>query len=288
MNIPIVDSHVHLWDPERFRMSWTDDETLLKQAYSLEKYKEQTKNLPIEAMIFMECGVDPQYSFLEARWAVQCTRQEPRLQGVVAAAPVEFGAQVQSYLEALAELGPMIKGVRRNIQDVLDLNYCLQPGFIQGIKLAARYQFTFDLCIRHWQLPAVIQLVSQCPKTQFVLDHLGKPSVRTQTLDPWRQHIQTLASFPNVFCKISGLVTEADPDNWSAGDLISYIDHIWETFGEDRVMFAGDWPVVLLTSTYERWFETVRTYVSSLSLTAQQKFWQGNARHFYHLETLES
>lgn len=284
---PLTDAHVHLWNPERLRMPWLDQEPLLKQAYTLAIYHEQTRQFPIEALIFMECGVEPHYALLEAEWAVTCARQDPHLQGVIAAAPVEFGSRVQAYLEALKRLGPEIKGIRRNIQDEQDPRFCLQPDFLEGVQLATRYQFTFDLCIRHWQLPAITALVQSCPDTSFMLNHLGKPPARAQSLDPWRAQIRELAAQPNVYCKISGLVTEADPAHWNEAQLAPYIEHIWEAFGEERVVFASDWPVMLQASTYERWFALLQKLAATHEQSAQRKFWGENARRFYRLGVTE-
>ncbi len=282
--ISIIDAHVHLWNPEHFRMAWLDNDPLLNHSYTLETYTEHTKELPIEAMIFMECGVEPQYALLEAQWAAQCVQQDPRLQGIVAAAPLEYGSRLQAYLEALTQTGSLLKGVRRNLQDEHDSSFCLQPAFIEGVQLATSYQFSIDLCIRHWQMPAVIELVRRCPDTQFILDHLGKPEVHSHTLEPWSLHIRKLAALPNISCKISGLVTEADPETWNEADLAPYIALVLEVFGEDRVIFAGDWPVMLLASTYRRWVETLQHLSSSLSLTAQHKLWSENARRLYRLD----
>ena len=281
--IPIVDAHVHLWDPNRFRLSWIDNDPLLNQAYPIEKYHEQTRDLPIEAMIFMECGLEPQYAFLEAQWAIRCTQQDALLQGVIAAAPVEFGARVRAYLEALVALGPGLKGIRRNVQGERDNAFCLQPDFVRGVQLLEEYNLSFDICIRHWQLPAVIELVRRCPGTQFILDHLGKPDIKEHILDPWRQQIRELAALPNAYCKISGMVTEADALHWTAADLAPYLTHALESFGEDRVVFAGDWPVILSAASYKRWVETLQTLTASLSPVAQRKLWNENARRFYRL-----
>jgi L-fuconolactonase len=281
--IPIVDAHVHLWEHERFRMSWTDNDSLLSQGCPLEKYHEQTRDLPIEAMVFMECGVEPQYAFLEAQWAVGCTQRDARLQGVVAAAPVEFGTRTRAYLDALTALGPRVKGIRRNVQGEQDNTFCLQPDFVRGVQLLAEYHLSFDICIRHWQLPAVIELVRRCPDTAFILDHLGKPAIKEHILDPWCQQIRELAALPNAYCKVSGMVTEADSLHWTAADLSPYLTHVLECFGEDRVVFAGDWPVVLSASSYKRWVETLQTLCASLSPAAQHKLWHENARRFYRL-----
>ncbi|GHO42686.1 amidohydrolase family protein [Ktedonospora formicarum] len=281
---PIIDSHVHLWDPERFRISWTDNDPLLAHSYTLPQYHDETQGLPIEGIVFVECDVAPQYAFLEAQWAVNLAREQTLLKGIIAAAPIEFGARCVTYLEALRTLGPQIKGVRRNIQGEIDPKTCLQPDFVYGVQLLEDYSFTFDLCLRHWQLPAVIELVRLCPKIQFILDHLGKPPVSERQLDPWREQIQQLAALPNVACKISGLATEAGPDNQGINNLAPYIEHVSQTFGEDRILFGGDWPVILTASTYANWIGMLRHLCQNLSPTAQQKFWHENARRIYRLE----
>lgn len=281
----IIDTHVHLWNPTRFRMSWLDGNTLLNRPYMIETYQEQTRELPLEGMICIECGVERSYAFLEAQWAVAQAQKDSRLQGIVAAAPVEFGLLTRAYLESLVALDPRIKGIRRNLQDEEDPQFCLSSDFIQGVQLLSVFSLSFDICIRHWQLPGVIELVRRCPDTQFILDHLGKPNVQEHLLDPWRDQLRKLASLPNIFCKISGLVTEADHTTWKPEDIAPYITLVFEVFGEDRVVFGSDWPVVLEASSYSHWIETLQTFTASLSQSAQQKFWSGNARRFYRLET---
>lgn len=283
---PIIDTHMHLWNPEHFRMSWTDGSATLNRPYMMDVYSEQTAGVPIEAMVFVEGGVEPQYAFLEAQWAVACTRVDARIQGIVAACPVEFGLRAHTYIEALAALDSRIKGVRRNIQDEKDPQFCLEPDFVRGVQLLADYSLSFDLCIRHYQLPAVIELVRRCPNIQFILDHLGKPNVKEHALDPWRDQLQELAALPNVACKLSGLVTEAELSSWKIDDLAPYVAHVLDVFGEDRVTFGGDWPVVLLASSYIRWFETIQKLTATLAETAQCKLWYENARRLYRLESV--
>jgi len=284
LDIPIIDTHVHLWNPAHFRMSWTDDNALLNRPYTAEIYHEQTKGVQVDAMVFVECGVELQYAFLEARWAVERAHADPHIQGIIAAAPVEFGLLTRSYLEALTALGPLIKGVRRNLQDESDIEACLNHDFVRGVRLLSEYRLSFDLCIRHWQLPATITLVSRCPETQFILDHLGKPDVKEHLLDPWRDQMRELAALPNVACKLSGLVTEADLSAWQPEDLAPYLLHVLEVFGEDRVTFGGDWPVVLLASPYKLWVETLQAITASMALTAKRKLWNENARRLYRLQ----
>lgn len=281
---PIIDTHMHLWNPEHFRMSWTDGDATLNRPYTVDVYAEHTAGLPIEAMVFVECAVEPHYAFLEAQWAVACAQEDARIQGIVAACPVEFGLRARSYIEVLARLDSRIKGVRRNIQDEKDPNFCLEPDFIRGVQLLSDHSLSFDLCIRHHQLPAVTALVRHCPDTQFILDHLGKPNVKEHELDPWRDQLRELAALPNVACKLSGLVTEADLTSWDADDLVPYIAHVLAAFGEDRVIFGGDWPVILLASSYQRWVETLQMLTATLPEMAKHKLWSENGRRLYRLE----
>lgn len=280
MDFSIVDSHVHLWDPQRFSLPWLADLPQLNRPHSLEQYDDATQNLPVSGMVYVEVGVTPAETLREAREIAQLAQSEPRIQAIVAAAPLEQGLAVLGYLETLVALGPCIKGVRRNLQDGAQ-DFCLQPDFLQGVRLLREYDLSFDLCIKHQHLPYVTELVRQCPEVTFVLDHIGKPAIKEGQLDPWRMHLKQLATLPNVFCKISGLVTEADHHQWKAADLVPYIQTVLEAFGEDRVMFGGDWPVLLLASSYQRWHETLNRLIGDLSPVAQRKFWGENARRIY-------
>ena len=280
---PIIDSHVHLWDPQHFRMPWLDGNPLLNKRYDLRVYGDHTAGIDIEAMVYLEVDVAAPYKLLEAQWVAERAKEDPRIQGIVASAPVEYGEQVRAFLTALVAISPRIKGVRRLIQSEPDLNFCIQPDFVRGVQLLAEFGLSFDICITHRQLPSAIELVRQCPNTSFILDHIGKPNIKDHVLDPWRDQIRELASYPNVICKVSGLVTEADHQNWTADDLAPYIGHVIEAFGEDRVAFGGDWPVAFQASTYRRWVETLDALTAHLSPSAKRKLWAENARRFYRL-----
>lgn len=152
------------------------------------------------------------------------------------------------WLDALAAPGPSVKGVRRNLQDETP-DFCLQDFFVRGVKGLLSCPLSFDICVRHSQLPAVTELVRRLPEVRF--RPLGKPELKAGRLELWQRRLRQLAARPNVACKLSGLTTEAGP-YWTPADLTPYLDTLLETFGSERVMFGSDWPVLRLATTYAR------------------------------------
>jgi L-fuconolactonase len=284
MNFPfsIVDAHVHFWNPAKLNYPWLASAPALNRAFLPEDYSAATKTANVGKMIFVECGCAASQSIDEAKWISEIATRETRLKGIVAQASVEFGTRVTSELTALAK-NPLVRGVRRNVQGEPDANFCLQPDFVAGVRALQKFGFTFDLCLFHHQLPAVIELVRRCPEVFFVLDHCAKPAIRDQKLDPWRQHLRELAALPNVACKISGLVTEADPARCSAPDLQPYVRHALDCFGFDRVLFGGDWPVCQLATTYENWLAALKAILTDEPETNLKKLFQTNAERIYRV-----
>ncbi len=280
---PIVDTHVHLWHPKQLRYPWLAEVPTLNRAYLLKDYIAAYGALEIESIVFVQCDTHPDDGLKETAWVTSLAAVDPRIQGIVAWAPLEEGAQVAPFVEKLAE-NRLVKGIRRLIQSE-SVDFCVQPNFVSGVKTLSRYGLSFDLCIFHPQLANAIRLVEQCPHVQFILDHIGKPDIKNQLFAPWKQEIETLAGFPNVHCKISGLVTEADLETWTPADLQPYIEHIITSFGFDRVIYGSDWPVSTQASDYPRWVQTLKDAVSGCTSEELRNLFRDNAIKFYKLDS---
>ena len=283
-NFPIIDAHVHLWDPDVVRMTWIDHNEVLNKKMLPEKFARHNGKVDVAGIVYMETGAVPHYTLLEARWAAtELKKSEPKIKAVIAAAPIEYGEKSRSYLKALTEISPLIKGIRRITQGEGDARFCLEPDFVRGAQLVSEFGFSFDLCLNHKQLEATVELVKLCPKTQFIVDHIAKPDIKARLLEPWRAQMTLLAALPNVVCKLSGVATEADRDHWTVPDIEPYVSHVLKVFGEDRVIFGGDWPVLLLAGSYERWVAAVDELTQNWTPAAQRKLWVENAKRFYRI-----
>lgn len=283
IDFPIIDTHLHLWDPAYLRYPWLDGNPILNKPYLLDDYNRHCGPVQVEKMVFLQCEVDFAQFREEAAWVTELAKEDTRIAGMVPWAPLEKGEAVRADLEALLAENPLIRGIRRIIQFEPDIEFCLQPDFVRGVQILADYGLSFDICIAHPQLANTIKLVAQCPNVNFILDHIGKPDIKAQLFEPWRSELRTLASFPNVWCKMSGLVTEADHQNWTPADLKPYIDHVLETFGFDRVMYGGDWPVAYQATEYPRWVETLEGAIQGTSEEERRKLFRENAIAFYRL-----
>jgi L-fuconolactonase len=282
-DFPIVDSHVHLADPKRFCYAWTRNAPSLNRQVLPEHLTKAAAPVEIDQFVFVEVDVDFPQHLAEAEWIASLARSDPRLKGMVAALPLERGAAIAGELDQLRQ-HKILRGVRRLIQNQPDPDFCIRPDFIAGLKLLARHDLVFDICIFHHHLPNATRMVRQCPDVRFVLDHIAKPGIKAGTFDPWRQHMKELATLPNVTCKISGVSTEADHKNWTREQLRPYIAHSIDTFGFDRVMFGGDWHVLELAGTYPQWVEIVDWVIEGASAAEKRKLFRDNAIRDYRLD----
>jgi L-fuconolactonase len=178
-----------------------------------------------------------------------------------------------------------LKGVRHVLHDEPDDDYMLRQDFNRGIASLRRFGLAYDLLIFERHLPQTLALVRRHPDQVFIVDHIAKPRIREGLLSPWRERMKELAAFPNVYCKVSGMVTEAHWQEWTGRDLAPYFDAVLEAFGPRRLMFGSDWPVLLLASSYGRWVETFRRAVSRLTGDEQSWIEHRTAEAAYRLET---
>jgi L-fuconolactonase len=281
-NFPIVDTHLHVWDPRNLRYPWLDDIPFLNKPYLLDGYNRACGSVKVEKMVFVQAECDNSQYKEEADWVTSLAGSDGRLQGIVAWAPLEKGEAARPELKDLAS-NKLIKGIRRIIQFEPDLEFCLQPDFTAGVRLLAEFNLHFEICIAHIHMENTLKLVRRCPDVRFILDHIGKPDIKNHVMDPWREHIRQFSEIPNVWCKVSGLVTEADHKNWTRDDLKPYIHHVVESFGFDRIMYGGDWPVALQAAEYPRWVSVLEWAVQDSSEEDLRKLFRENAIDFYRL-----
>jgi L-fuconolactonase len=275
--VKVIDSHVHFWDPKHLRYDWLQG-TSLYRPFLPDDYRQAIGDITVEGIVFVEVDRAPEQGLAEAQWIDSLPAP---IKGIVAFAPLELGNAARPALDALASI-PKVKAIRRLIQSE-GAGFAAQPLFIEGVRLLAEYQLRFDICIKYHQLPDVLTLVEQCPGVQFVLDHIGKPDIAGGEINQWRQNTARLAQFENAYCKLSGLVTEADHANWKPADLQPYVEHVLEVFGTQRLMFGSDWPVCTWASTYARWYETIRQFLDPLPNIQKQAIFADNAIRFYGL-----
>ena len=278
---PIIDTHLHLSDPSRISYPWINSAPALNRPFTIDDYREACGDVEVEAMVFMEVDPNVDDRQEEIDFVCEVAATEPRLKGMVAQAPLEQGAAIRPELENLAN-NPLIKGVRRLLQDE-DVDFCLGASFIEGVRQLPDFGIPFDICIYHRHLANVVKMVQQCPDVQFILDHIGKPGIKDGLLEPWKSDLKDLAALPNVMCKISGMTTEADMENWTRDDLRPYFDHVIECFGFDRVVYGGDWFVASLATTYPRFVETLDWAVAGCSDDELKKLYRDNAQKFYQI-----
>ena len=280
----IVDSHVHLWDPAKLEYPWLESVPAIADAHLPSDYRSASSNHDVSKLVFVQCDVSVSQSRDEVRWIAKLAEtEEPRIAGIVAFAPVADGAAVASELEWLETI-PLVRGVRQLIQPVEDDGFCARPEFIRGVRLVGEAGLSFDICIKgDGQFASLLALVEQCPDVRFVLDHIGKPFIAEGIIDTWAGHIRELASSPNVYCKLSGVTSEADWSAWSLDDLRPYADVVLDAFGPDRVMFGSDWPVVNLSSTWSGWVESLDKLVAEIGEEERRRLFHDNAVAFYRL-----
>lgn len=274
-----IDTHQHLWNLQQFPYSWCAGIPVLNQSFLLADYLAAAKNSGIEKTVFVECDVDEPHALAEAQHIQKLSESHPLIAGIVAAARPER-ADFPKQLEALLKL-PKLRGIRRVLHVAPD-ETSQSELFAENVRRLAEHKLTFDLCVLAKQLPLAIALAKKCPDVQFILDHCGVPDVKGKALDPWRANIKELAALPNVACKISGLVAYAG-ENWTADDLRPWVAQVISSFGWDRVVWGGDWPVCTLTASLQRWAETSDALFAASPEAQREKVFYKNAEKIYRI-----
>jgi L-fuconolactonase len=276
----VIDSHHHVWKYDPSQYSWISGEMgVLRRDFLPSDWHEIAKLSGVDGAILVQA----RQTVDETRWLLELSRQSKFVIGVVGWVPLISPGVIKD-LEEFAS-NPDLKAVRHVLQDEPDDNYCFRDDFNRGIAALKQFNLRYDILVVERQLQQAIQLVDRHPQQVFVLDHLAKPRIREKILAPWQENIRELARRDNVYCKLSGLVTEADWQSWTPAQLQPYFDIAVEAFSPSRLMFGSDWPVCLVASEYGRWVRCVRDMAAALSPTEQERLFGETAVEAYDLET---
>jgi L-fuconolactonase len=274
-----IDSHHHFWIYTQEEYGWIDDSmSVIRRDFLPEHLEPEIGACGIEGVI----SVQARQTLEETRWLLSVASRHDFIRGVVGWVPLvapEIGDIVGSFI---AQGG--LKAVRHVLQAEEDDRYMLRDDFNRGIDSLLEFGLVYDILIFERHLPQAIEFVDRHPNQVFVLDHVAKPRVRDHVISPWRENLRVLAERPNVYCKISGMVAEADYNAWTKNDLAPYFDSVLDAFGPERLMFGSDWPVCLVATTYRDWFNLVVEQIDKLSNAERDAILGGTAIRAYSLE----
>ena len=272
-----IDSHQHFWSYDEQQYPWIPKDTLLHRDWLPKDLEPLLAKAGLDGCV----AVQARQTVGESHWLLTLADQAPMIKGVVGW--VDLQSEVVE--EQLAQLAkhPKLVGVRHIVEDEPDVDFMLRPNFLRGLSKLIQFNLAYDILIYPKQLPAAITLAREFPEQPFVLDHIAKPFIKDGVLSPWREQIRELAASPNVWCKVSGMITEANHATWQSAEFKPYLDVVFAVFGEDRLMYGSDWPVCLLAGSYERTFELVDAYTRQLTHSAREKLFGGNACRFYRI-----
>jgi L-fuconolactonase len=273
-----IDAHQHFWMYSPAEYDWIDDSmTALRRNFLPDDLDPELKNAGFAGSI----TVQARQTLEETRWLLDLAARSPWILGVVGWVDLR-SPTVRSELDALAR-NPKLVGIRHVVQSEPDDRFLIQPEFMRGVSVLEEFDLAYDILIYIRHLPIAAEFVARFPHQRFVLDHLAKPPIKSGHIDSWAQGISQLAAFPNVFCKLSGLVTEADWQHWTVEQIVPFLDVAFESFGPDRLMIGSDWPVCLVAASYARAVEVVKSYLLRKYPEDQARVLGDNARRVYRL-----
>jgi L-fuconolactonase len=281
-DFPIVDAHVHLYDVKKLSYGWLGSVPKINRTYLLEDFDVARQQVIVDKIVFAEVAVDPGLHIQEAGFVQTMANTDSRLSGIIAHLPLEKGVSVETDIAALKQFRNL-RGIRRLIETERNPAFCLEPQFLAALKLLPKHDLSFDICVKHWAMTYAIELVKRCPDVSFVLDHIGKPDIKNGLRQPWWGQIKELAALPNVVCKVSGVITEANHASWKPDDVKPYVAHVIDSFGFDRVMYGSDWTVSELTHAYPTWVQIIDDVVAGASDGERRKLYRDTAIRTYRL-----
>lgn len=274
------DSHQHFWkyDPNPKVSGWiTDEMRVLKRDF----YPQDLKPLLIENKINGCVAIQVEQSEEETIFLLNLADEENIIKGVVGWIDLR-SADIVNRLKHFSQF-EKLKGFRHIVQAEPDNEFLLRKDFCNGIKALKDFNFTYDILIYPQHLEAALKFVNLFPDQRFVIDHMAKPLIKKGELEGWQKEMRELASFENVFCKVSGMVTEGNWSSWKEADFKPYLDSVFEFFGTSRVMYGSDWPVCLLAASYKSQLGIIENYLASFSEPEKSDVMGGNAQRFYNL-----
>lgn len=281
-----IDSHHHLWDLSARDYDWMagDEMAPIRRNFAIDDLHQAIAGTGIERTVYVQASMTHE----ETYEVLALAENVPTIVAVVGWLDVDSPlsiAECEKYLSAKG--GKYLKGIRDIAQDHPDSHYLARPQTIATVKELGKMGITYDILTKTPELGAAIELVRACPETQFVLDHISKPYISKGELEPWKSLITELASFENVSCKISGIVTEAKWKNWQVSDFTPYTDHIIESFSTSRIMFGSDWPVALLgAESYSQVVQLAESVTAGFSDGESEAFWKNNVMRSYKITNL--
>jgi len=273
-----IDSHQHFWHYSAAEYEWIDDSmSVLRRDFLPSDARREMDLAGIDACV----AVQARQTLEETRWLLELADSATFIAAVVGWVDLQAD-DVEAQLARFAAHSKLV-GVRHIVQSEPDPRFLLRPAFCRGISLVEELHLTYDILIYPRQLPAAIELVSRFPRQRFVLDHLAKPEIRTGEIREWERHIRELAEARNVWCKVSGLVTEADWTRWTAADVRPYLDVAFDCFGADRLLAGSDWPVCTVAANYGRTMSLLTDYLEHRPSSERDAVLGGNAARFWGL-----
>jgi len=273
-----IDTHQHFWKYNSAHYPWMGENMgSLRRDHLPGDLAPLLKSVGIDGTV----TVQARQLVEESYWLLELADQNPFIKGVVGWVDLR-SPKVTEQLEKLARY-PKLRGVRHVIHDEPDDRFMMREDFRRGLSQLNKYKLTYDLLLFPRHLPIACELLKLFPEQPFVLDHIAKPLIKERKLEPWSTDIRRLAKLTNVYCKVSGMVTEADWAHWKRHDFTPYLDMVFESFGTKRIMIGSDWPVCTLAGNYSRVMQIAADYVGRLSYSEQSDVWSGNAKRFYGL-----